>query len=461
MTCQGHLVAAARYAALALSAERPTPETIRTIGPLRDDVADNLGALVATLSGRGPITAGRDTLAALVRDPVGSLAAHLESMPRLAPDWEHRPSPFARYAGWPRHPWEATTLTRSWQGLGAETLFASHAAPKELHGMSDAARWSALHDVAVLAQAYAALDADLTSSAPSAPAKALTATPRAEDVLALRARELAVLADASGPPRDDHSTDRRPRSSVVPVSRLAALPLAITRLQLLLNEAGPMATATDLIAATLALTLASSAAARALDSGADAHGSLSQQLRTTAEVLRTYSRQVHSAAMDATPRLASIHRSTPGIHQQASEIGGEATRRILDLVPRPQAADAASPHLLEFASRVGPATRALHSALDAAHHSGRLYERDRSPNPTRGWAPTRDLGPPALADALVVATHTATAVPAPPATWTPSPFTSRPAAVTDLVGVLQRRQEFHRPSWPGAPRWGGPPPHTR
>lgn len=134
---------------------------------------------------------------------------------------------------------------------------------------------------------------------------------------------------------------------------------------------------------------------------------------------------------------------------------------MLDLVPRPSAAEAASPHLLEFAHRLGAATGALHDAVDAAHRSGRLYVRDRSTSATRGWAPTRDLGTALLLATFVAAQRTAATVPAPPMAWAPSPFTPQPAAITDLAAVLRNRQELQRPRRPGAPRWGSPPVPTR
>lgn len=463
MTCHDHLVDAARYAALALSDERPSPDQVTIIGPLRDDVADNLNSLVTTLTCREPVTTNGTTVGSVARDPVAAVASHLATLHRLAPDWERRPSPHERYAGRPRNPWDATTVTRAWQGLGAETLFAAHEASRGLPEMSDGDRWSALHDVAVLTQAFAALDGDLAAQTLTAPALVREASARVESALAMKARELAVLATVSAPPRGEHAGDtNRRRSSVVPISRLKVLPLATTRLELLLREAGPTATAQDLVGATIALAKASLAAARALDAGASApHCGIAAQLRSTAQVLRTYTDQLHTAILDAAPRLGSIHRGTPGIGHQAGEIGGEATRRMLDLVPRPSAAEAASPHLLEFAHRLGAATGALHDAVEGAHRSGRLYVRDRSTGTPRGWAPTRDLGTAPLQATLVAAQRTAAAVPAPPMAWAPSPFTPRPAAITDLVTVLRNRQELQRPRRPGLPRWGSPPVPTR
>ena len=463
MTCHDHLVDAARYAALALSDERPSPDQVSIIGPLRDDIADNLNSLVTTLTCREPVTTGGTTVGSVARDPVAAVASHLATVGRLAPDWERRPGPHERYTGRPQHPWEATTVTRCWQGLGAETMFAAHEASRNVPEMSDDDRWSALHDVAVLTQAFAGLDGDLAAQTLTAPRLVREASARVEGVLAMKARELAVLATVSGPPRGEHAGDGgRRRSSVVPISRLKALPLATTRLELLLREAGPTATAQDLMGATIALAKASLTAAGALDAGASApHGGIPEQLRATAQVLRTYSDQLHTAILDAAPRLGSVHRGSPGIHHQVGEIGGEATRRMLDLVQRPCAAEAASPHLLKFATQLGPATAALHGALDAAHRSGRLYVRDRSPSAARGWAPSRDLGTAPLLDALVAAQRTVAAVPAPPMAWAPSPFTPQPAAVTDLVAVLRNRQELQRPRRPGAPRWGSPPVPTR
>ena len=163
MTCHDHLLEAARYAALALSDERPSPDEVAVIGPLRDDVLDNLSALVTTLACREPDVRGSTAVASVARDPVGALASHLATLPRMAPDWERRPSPLQRYSGRPRNPWEATTLTRCWQGLGAETLFAAHDAYRVVLELSDGDRWSALHDVAVLTQAFASLEGDLAA----------------------------------------------------------------------------------------------------------------------------------------------------------------------------------------------------------------------------------------------------------------------------------------------------------
>ena len=225
-----HLSRAARYAALALSGEPPGPGDLALVALLRDDVVDNLAALVRDLAHLDHAAGRPRSVVMLARDPVGALAARLRSLPRLGPGREDRPSPSERYEGRPDDPSQAETALDAWRGLAVETLLTRDTLRRYVMPLSDTARWTALGDVAVLAEAVDGLDNIFVLASSHGRESERSEWRQADAALALEARELAGLARGARDDQLGESATRLARRKVQPVSRLDALPVAVTRL---------------------------------------------------------------------------------------------------------------------------------------------------------------------------------------------------------------------------------------
>jgi hypothetical protein len=452
-----HLSRAARYAALALSSEPPDPDQLPLLAVLRDDVVDNLAALVRDLAHLDHAAGRPHSVVMLARDPVGALAARLRTLPRLGAGWEDRPSPSQRYDGRPDDPSRAETALDAWRGLAVETLLTRDTLRRHVMPLPDTARWTALGDVAVLAEAVDGLDDIFVDASAHGRESERPQWRKADAALALEAREAAGLARGARDDQPGESFTRLGRLKVQPVSRLDALPVAVTRLGELLRDAGPHATAAGFLSAAVALAHASLAAGQALAAAArHPKGATPQVLLGTATALHTYGTTLQAELARVGPRLASIHRETGSLRHQASEIGGEGARRIRDLVPRPAAALAASPDLLEFAYRLPPVTNDLADTVEDVDRAGRLFVFDRSQDANRGWVPSRNVAPTPLIDALRRAATVAASAPPAPRGWAPPPPASAYGAVIDLRDALDRRRAAARPARPGVPVWDNP-----
>lgn len=452
-----HLSRAARYAALALSGEPPGPGELSLVAVLRENVVDNLAALVRELAHLDLAAARPHGVVMLARDPVGALAARLRCLPRLGPGWEDRPSPSQRYEGRPDDPSGAETALDAWRGLAVETLLTRDTLRRYVMPLSDTARWTALGDVAVLAEAVDELDDIFAVASTHGRESERPEWRQADAALALEAREAAGLARGARDDQLGESATRRGHLKVQPISRLDALPVAVTRLGELLRDAGRHATAAAFLSAGVALAHTSLAGAQALAAAARHPNAASPELLLgTATVLQRYGTTLQAELARVGPRLGSIHPETGPLRQQASEIGGEGTRRIRDLAPRPAAALAASPDLLEFAHRLPPVTHDLADTVEDVDRAGRLFVFHRSQDANRGWVPSRDLAPTPLIEALRSAATVAASAPPAPRGWAPPPAASPGGAVIDLRDALDRRRAAARPARPGVPVWDNP-----
>jgi hypothetical protein len=451
-----HISRAARYAALALSCEPPDPDDLPLMSVLRDDVVDNLAGLVRELAHLDLAAVRPSSVVMLARDPVSALAVRLRSLPRLGPGWDDRASPSERYEGRPDDPSRAETALDAWRGLAVETLLARDTLRRYVMPLSDTARWTALGDVAVLAEAMDGLDGIFVVAAHGREVER-SEWRKADAALALEAREAASLARSARNDQLGESAPRLGRLKVQPVSRLDALPVAVTRLGELLRDAGPDATAASFLSAGVALAHTSLASAHALAAAARYPKAATPRLLLgTAKVLQTYGTTVQAELARAGPRLGSIHPESGLLRHQASEIGGEGARRIRDLVPRPAAALAASTHLLEFAHRLPAATNDLADTIEDVDRAGRLFVFDRSADANHGWVPSRDLASTPLIEALRRAAVVAASAPPAPMGWAPAPEASPRGAVLDLRNALERRRAAARPARPGLPVWDKP-----
>jgi len=447
-----HITLAARYAALALTAAPPQPAEVPGLLVLRDDLVVNLAGLVRELSCPTRVYRRHGSVAVLAKDPVAALTARLGLLPHLG-DLD-RPPPSHRFAGRPASPTQSVTTTGAWKGLAIETMLALDCLDRGRTPLSDPARWTALGDVAVLAEAIDPLDQTLL------PARArprlsigLSHLREADAALAVEAREVQALARG---PRDDDAAAVVPagRQKVAPVASLESLPAAVTALTDLLVAIGPDLSATGALAAAIALAKTSLLSAGALRAALCHPGApLPALLADTADALHRHAHELQPEIVRMATRLATLHEGTPGIRCQATEIGGEGARRIQDVLSRPHLALAASPALLECAARLVHATDALASAVEQAHQGGRLLVRDPSNHPRRNWGRSCDLQRSApLAPQLRAAATAVAAAPPSPQPWSP-PAPSPPAgAIDDLAATLSRRHTASRPPRPGLPR---------
>jgi hypothetical protein len=452
-----HLSRAARYAGLALSGEPPDPDDLPLVAVLRDDLVDNLAGLVRDLAHLDHAAGRPHSVVMLARDPVGALAARLRSLPRLGPGWEDRPSPWERYEGRPDDPSQAATALDAWRGLAVETLLTRDTLRRYVMPLSDTARWTALGDVGALAEAVDELDDIFAVASTHGRESERPEWRKADAALALEAREAAGLARGTRDDQLGESATRRGHLKVQPVSRLDALPVAVTRLGELLRDAGPRATAAEFLSAGVALAHTTLAGAQALAAAArHPKAATPELLVSTATVLQRYGTTLQAQLALVGPRLGSVHPETGSLRQQASEIGGEGARRIRDLAPRPAAALAASPDLLEFARRLPAVTNDLADTVEDVDHAGHLFVFDRSDDANHGWVPSQDLAPTPLIEALRCAATVAASAPPAPRGWAPAPAAAPRGAVTDLRDALDRRRAAARPVRPGVPVWGNP-----
>jgi hypothetical protein len=452
-----HISRAARYAALALSGEPPDQADLPLMAVLRDDLVDNLAGLVRELAHLDLAAARPRSVVMLARDPVGALAARLRSLPRLGPGWEDRASPSERYEGRPDDPSLAATALDAFRGLAVETLLARDTLRRYVMPLSDSARWTALGDVAVLAEAVDGLDDIFVVSTSHGREAERPEWRKADAALALEAREAACLARGARDDQFGESVNPIRRLKVQPVSRLEALPAAVTRLGELLRDVGPHATAVAFLSAGVALAHTSLASAQALTAAArHPKAATSELLLGTAMVLQRYATILQAELARVGPRLGSVHPETASLRHQASEIGGEGTRRIRDLVPRPAAALAASPDLLEFARRLPAVTNDLADTVEDIDRAGRLFVFDRSDDANHGWVPSRSLALSPLIEALRCAATVAASAPPAPTGWAPAPMASPRGAVLDLRDAVDRRRAAARPVRPGLPVWDNP-----
>jgi hypothetical protein len=452
-----HISRAARYAALALSCEPPDPDDLPLMSVLRDDVVDNLAGLVRELAHLDLAAVRPSSVVMLARDPVSALAVRLRSLPRLGPGWDDRASPSERYEGRPDDPSRAETALDAWRGLAVETLLTRDTLRRCVMPLSDTARWTALGDVAVLAEAVDGLDDIFVVASAHGRESERSEWRKADAALALEAREAGGLARGARDDQLGESATPLGRLKVQPVSRLDALPVAVTRLGELLCDVGPHATAAAFLSAAVALAHTSLAGAQALTAAArHPKAATPELLLGTAMVLQRYGTTLQAELARVGPRLGSVHPETGPLRHQASEIGGEGTRRIRDLAPRPAAALAASPDLLEFVHRLPAVTNDLADTIEDVDRAGRLFVFDRSDDANHGWVPSRDIAPTPLIEALRCAATVAASAPPAPRGWAPAPSASPRGAVLDLRDAVDRRRVAARPVRPGLPVWDNP-----
>jgi hypothetical protein len=151
---------------------------------------------------------------------------------------------------------------------GRRDLLARDCIDRSATPLSDTARWTALGDVAVLAQALDPLDQTLLPAPDNPRSLDLWRVVRdADGALAMEAREVTALARGL---RDDAAAAVVPAGarSVVLVSSIDAIPPAITALTDLVAATGPDVGAPGALAAATALAKTSLLTARVLKTAA-------------------------------------------------------------------------------------------------------------------------------------------------------------------------------------------------
>lgn len=159
-----HITLAARYAALALTVGRPKAAEVPALLVLRDDLVVNLAGLVRELSHPTRTYRRHGSLTMLAQDPVAALTTRLALLPQLG-DLD-RPAPSQRFADRPASPTQVLTTTGAWKGLAIETMLALDCLHRGRVPLSDPARWTAIGDLAVLAEAIDPLDQTLLPTMP-------------------------------------------------------------------------------------------------------------------------------------------------------------------------------------------------------------------------------------------------------------------------------------------------------
>ena len=459
MTYGEHISFAVRYATLVLTdPEPPAPGELPAVLILRDDFAAAMTGLAAALADRHDRRDIPGSVRQLARDPVGALVAHLAASPVLGAGWEGRPPPSERWSGRPRSPAAVRTLLDGWKGLAVEATLAADTAQRTRPEPSSTNRWTALGDAAILADALAALDPPLIAAA----GLPLGQTSHAVDgaaALGVAAREVAALA--AGVRADDHAGSRPhpPRPGIVVVTGLPALAAATANLTQLTADTD-LHGAAVLHSATLALARTSLAAAAALDAVGRAPDAYNPDLlRAASAALHAHGTRLRHALEAHAPNLATLAPGPLAVRDQAREIVTGTHSRIRDLTPRPAAALAATPALLDYATRVATATDALVAAYQRIDRAGTLLSRDRSEDaPRAGWVPANQLGTVApLLDGLRQAAQAARAAPGNPRAVVPEPAVTAEVPVRDLRWLLAQRRATVRPDRPALPPRTVPP----
>jgi hypothetical protein len=461
-TYEQHVQDASQYAAIALAGPPPSAADLTVIEPLRDDVLDSLTAALAATARLSPRSLHAVNGPHAARHAVQQLLDHLAGVPRLH-RWEDSPSPVQRLLGRPRDPVDVTHPTQAWMGLAAVSVLLAHALDEVSGQLSDAQRWTVVHDLSLLAEAVAVLDGDLAHRwrVDRDGWRRLVAV---DAHLAACARETRTLAV----PADDPATlpTKHRRGPVVVVTDLSRLPAATSRLADLLADPDQRLTVPTWFGTLAVLARASLASAQVLSAARTGSYDGSLDVLDRARVaLRTHGVLLTRFAQQHQRRLGSMTTGTPAVEHQAREIGASAVPHLRRLAQHPDQAADIGADLVVYGTEAGRATQGLRAALLRLHESGALLVRDpRGIHDRVSWINPAVIGAlPPLLDQLDVAAAAAYATPNVSAVQlrprTPPP---RPISLTwRMQAELDRRRARSRPADPCSPSLVLFPPHQR
>ena len=445
----GHMELATRYAALALTA--PSPTVPAAVGRLQDDLAALLGEMTETLTGLQPGPPQSLAVTDLARHPVRLLRNGLAALPPLDPTARPSVPPSTRWDGRPVSPARVTDAESAWKGLVVAAAIASEAMRAQAQHMTDAHRWTALGEVAVLAEVLAVTRSDLLTRAGSAPWAGARAR-QAAATLAVEAREVAGLAGSPEVPGGRTWTPPRPGSRVLRVSGLDSLPAATTNLGRLIARGD--ASITDVLAVTRVLAQTSRASAAVLRAAAGATpraaGALDHRL---ASVLDAHADVLARAVTAERANLASLTPGSALVLAQGRELGAGALLRLRAAAARPTLARAAAPEARAYAEAIVGVSTALRGATDRAIRVHGVAIRDRSDEAPYPWRPAHavDLVPllGSLGTATTVARRAALEA-APDRPTRSADERALRASTAQLRAALERRQVALRPAGPAS-----------
>ena len=433
---------ATRYAALALVTPAD-PGSAISVGRLQDDLAVILAEMTEAVTGLRLGAAVQPDIADLVRHPVRLLRGGLEALPRIDSSPDPRP-PSTRWADLPTNPARAAGPVQVWTGLVVAAATSGQGLRVQAHHMSGEQLWTALGEVAALAEVLAVTRSDLLTQ--FGPVNGRGARGRqAAAALAVEAREVVRLAGDPGEPDGRAWSPIYPSRRVVPVSTLAALPRAVENAGRLLARGD--ASITDVLALTRVLAQTDRAAVAVLRAAGPSQDDGSEQLEA---LLSAHADELATPLTQARATLASLTPGSPAALAQGREIGASGLPRLQAAAGGAAEARAILPHVTAYAAATADMTIALRDAAARAVAEHGVAVRDRSGDSPLLWRPAADFDLAPFVRALDGAAHTARRAAIEATTDVPAPGAERAlrASTAQLRHALARRQVALRPDAP-------------
>jgi hypothetical protein len=285
----------------------------------------------------------------------------------------------------------------------------------QAHHMSGAQRWTALGEVAALAEVLAVTRSDLLAQFMPAGGRDARAR-QAAAALAVEAREVVRLAGDPAEPNGPTWRPIYPSRRIVPVSTLAALPRAVENAGRLLARGD--ASITDVLSLTRVLAQADRGAVAVLRAADGAQEGPGVRL---AALLSAHADELAVSVTQSRANLASLTPGSAAVLAQGREIGASATMTV-----------------------------ALRDAAARAVAEHGVAVRDRSEDSPLLWRPAASFDVVPLVRAMDSAVVTARRAAIEATTDAPAPGAERVlrASAAQLRHALARRQIELRPDAP-------------
>lgn len=439
----GRMELATRYAAFALVTPLDAA-TAMPVGRLQDDLAVLLAEMVETVTGLSMGAAVQPEIADLVRHPVRLLRSGLVALPPIDRSPNLQP-PSSRWADLPTGPARAHGAVQMWTGLVVAAATTAQAMRAQAHHMSGAQRWTALGEVAALAEVLAVTRSDLLAQFMPAGGRGARSR-QAAAALAVEAREVVRLASDPAEPSGPTWSPIYPSRRIVPVSTLAALPRAVENAGRLLARGD--ASITDVLSLTRVLAQTDRAAVAVLRA---AGGSPDGPDARLAALLSAHADELATAVTKSRANLASLTPGSPAALAQGREIGASGLPRLQAAARGDAEARAVLPDVTAYAAATATMTLALRDAAARAVAEHGIAVRDRSEDSQLLWRPAADFDVAPLVRALDGAVRTARRAAIEATTDAPLPPGLERilrASTAELRHALARRQIALRPEAP-------------
>ncbi len=439
----GRMELATRYAALALVTP-PDAASVMPVGRLQDDLAVLLAEMIETVTGLSLGAAVQPEIADLVRHPVRLLRGGLAALPPINPSPDPLP-PSSRWAELPSSPAHAVGSVQVWTGLVVASATTAQGIGVQAHHMSGDQRWTALGEIAALAEVLAVTRSDLLAQV--GPPHGVGARPRqAAAALAVEAREVVRLAGEPGEPDGRVWSPIYPSRRIIPVSTLAALPRAVENAGRLLARGD--ASITDVLSLARVLAQADRAAVAVLRVAGNPEDTGHVRLGA---LLSGHADELATSVTQSRPNLASLTPGSPAALAQGREIGASGLPRLQAAAVGAAEADAVLPDVRAYTAATATMTVALRDAARRAVEDHGVAVRDRSEDSHLLWRPAADFDVAPLVRALDGAVRTARRAAIEATTDAPLPPGAERilrASTAELRHALARRQIALRPEAP-------------